>query len=58
MPLEVYMGFTGATGGLSNRQYVDNVTITGTPAIPEPSTMLLFGIGIAGLIGVRFRKKS
>ena len=26
-------------------------------AVPEPSTMLLFGIGIAGLIGVRFRKK-
>ncbi len=30
--------------------------LRGSP-VPEPATMLLFGIGIVGLVGVRFRKK-
>ncbi len=29
-----------------------------TAPVPEPSTMLLFGTGLAGLIGARFRKKK
>ena len=58
---EMYMGFTGATGGASNRQYVDNVEITGTPAVPpvpEPSTMLLLGFGLIGLAGITRKKRK
>lgn len=38
-------------------QIIDNGGVTQNP-VPEPATMLLFGTGIAGLIGSKLRKKS
>jgi hypothetical protein len=32
--------------------------ITNTQPVPEPATMLLFGTGLVGLVGVRLRKKK
>jgi len=36
---------------------VDNITYSASPT-PEPATMLLFGTGLASLIGFRLRKKT
>jgi len=35
-----------------------NYSITPSNPVPEPSTILLMGLGLAGLIGIRARKKS
>jgi hypothetical protein len=43
----------GALAGGTFR--VDNLTVTGTEIIPEPSTVFLVGLGLAGLIAVRRR---
>jgi hypothetical protein len=36
----------------------DNVDLTLAAPVPESSTMLLFGTGIAGLVGTRLRRKK
>jgi len=35
--------------------YLRNIASTSSP-VPEPATLLLFGAGLVGLIGSRFRK--
>jgi hypothetical protein len=38
---------------------IDNVVVNGTSApVPVPATILLFGTGLAGLAGGRFRRKK
>lgn len=37
---------------------VNSASTPGGPAVPEPSTVLLFGTGLAGLLGWRLRKTN
>ena len=37
---------------------LDTGFVTVNAPVPEPTTMLLFGVGIVGLVGSRFRKKK
>lgn len=47
------MGFTR----ISNITGVSHVTLFSSDPVPEPATMILFGAGLAGLAGVRRRKR-
>lgn len=55
IPANGYFGFTGATGGARNLQYVDNVVIS-TASVPVPGTLALMGLGLAGLGFIGKRK--
>lgn len=51
---EAFEGSTSAS--FSSFLSIDSVTKHGAAAIPEPTTMLLFGVGLAGLTAVQRRK--
>jgi len=38
--------------------YIDDISVTSSSPVPEPTTMLLFGTGIAGLAAAGRRKRS
>jgi len=45
--------------GDSGRWFLmDNFTYNSNNSVPEPATMLLFGTGLAGLVGARLRRKK
>ena len=49
---------SAATDYTMSGVYYDNLSLTGTPAVPVPAAAWLFGSGLLGLIGVARRRKS
>ncbi len=45
-----------APGWTDSAVGIDNVSLRGNAPVPEPATLLLFGTGLAGLVGWRSRK--
>ncbi len=43
--------------GVATSRYGIDELEWGSSTVPEPATMILFGIGIAGLVGIRIRRK-
>lgn len=48
----------GSTGDNPNSVYFDNFTYEATQAVPEPLSVLLFGLGLIGLAGVGRKLKK
>jgi hypothetical protein len=60
-PSEYFTGFNIiADNGSGNLPGITDVSLghSGTSSVPEPTTILLFGVGLAGLGGFVCRKKS
>lgn len=52
----LYIAFN--LGGTAGPRGIDNVNLTVNAPVPEPTAMLLFGTGLAGLAAVARRKRS
>lgn len=53
-------GYSNWTGALADGWYINILNAAGAPPneVPEPTTVLLFGTGLIGLLAARRRKKS
>lgn len=53
---QVYMGFTGATGGATDVQQILSVSVV--TAVPEPSVTLMAALGALAVFGLRRPRKA
>ncbi len=58
MHLSVKFWWLGPDGNKCNGGKVYGTINLNTDPVPEPTTMLLFGAGVAGLVGVTRRKRN
>jgi hypothetical protein len=52
------LGFAAYGNDNSLGGFIDSVSLNASAPVPEPATMLLFGAGLAGLVGARLRRKK